>query len=242
MKEIFLKTYDNIKIAANHFENGSKNVLIIVHGWFMTKDSKPFFELSKILSKDIDVIAFDCRGHGRSEGKYSFSAQEEKDLLAVYDYAKARYENIFLMGFSLGGALVLLHGAKYNNVSKIIAISPPCSFEKIENKFWHPHAWIPTIRKCELKTWFSVRANPFDLLFKRKPAPINEIESLKTPTLFVCGEKDPTVGMWHTKALFEKASCEKRLEIFENGLHAEDLFLQDREKFVNLCREWIFGQ
>ena len=45
MKEIFFKTKDDITIAANHFDNGFEEVVLIIPGWFMTKDSKAFLEL-----------------------------------------------------------------------------------------------------------------------------------------------------------------------------------------------------
>ena len=61
------------------------------------------------------------------------------------------------MGFSLGGALVILHGALVGDVDKIIAVSAPSDFDKIENKMWHPNAWIPTLKKFEPKRWVSVR-------------------------------------------------------------------------------------
>ena len=42
MKELIIKTEDNIKIAVNHFSNNFDEVLVICPGWFMTKDSKAF--------------------------------------------------------------------------------------------------------------------------------------------------------------------------------------------------------
>ena len=74
MKEFFLKTKDGIKLALNHYDTGHKEVLIIVHGWFMTKDSRAFSDMSQNFSKEFDVIAFDCRGHGKSSGFYTFTS------------------------------------------------------------------------------------------------------------------------------------------------------------------------
>ena len=47
MEECFVSTNDKVKIALNHFKNGFEEVIIVVPGWFMTKDSKAFFNLSK---------------------------------------------------------------------------------------------------------------------------------------------------------------------------------------------------
>ncbi len=239
MKEIKIKTDDNVEIAFNLYDNSHKSVIILAPGWFMTKDSKSFKEMSEVFSSKIDVITMDFRGHGRSKGFYTFTSKEIKDISAVIEYAKGKYENIYLAGFSLGAAIVLTAGVKYKkDIKKIIAVSAPSCFEKIENKVWKKEAWLPTLKKCELNRWLSVRPS---LISGKKVKPIEIVDSIECPTLFLAGEKDPTVCSWHTEALFKKAVCEKKYELFENCCHAEDLFIQNREKFVNICCEWLFN-
>jgi pimeloyl-ACP methyl ester carboxylesterase len=237
MTKLFLRTSDNIKIAANHYKSGKDEVLIIAPGWFMTKDSRSFSDMAKEFAKQFDVIVMDFRGHGKSGGFYTFSAKESADLKAVVDFAKENYEKVYLMGFSLGGALALIHGAQEGNVDKIIAVSAPHSFEKIENQMWRPEAWSMTIfKKADLKQWVSIRPS---LIISEKISPVDIVDKIEVPTLFIAGGKDPTVHAWHTKALFDKAGCEKYFELFENGFHAEDLFLQDRERFLKICNDFI---
>lgn len=239
MKEIKLKTRDGVNIAINCFENNFDSVVILAPGWFMTKDSKSFKEMSKILSEYSDVMALDFRGHGKSSGFYTFTSKEVIDILTVIQYAHKKYKKIYLMGFSLGGALVLIAGAKKHYIDKIIAVSAPSCFDKIENKVWRKEAWIPTFQKFELERWCSIRPA---LPIGKKIKPIDIVKKIKAPTLFIAGEKDPTVCCWHTKELYENATCEKRYELFENCYHAEDLFLQNKEKFVKLCVEWLFSE
>lgn len=239
MKEIFLKTEDNIKIAINYINNENESVVIICPGWFMTKDSKAFLKMSNDLSKYFDIITMDFRGHGKSSGFYTFSAKEESDLKTVIDYAKSNnYEQIHLLGFSLGGALVLLQGEKTSNeISKIITVSAPSEFYKIENRMYSPDAWIPTLfHKFDPLRWLTIRAgNPF--LKKRKPVDI--IQNIKCPTLFIAGEKDPTVLPWHTKKLHDKATCRKAYKLFPITRHAEDIYLDYPEEFIKTCVNWL---
>ncbi len=239
MKEIRLKTEDNVEIALNHYENGFEDVIIIAPGWFMTKDSKSFKDMSDILSKKSDILVLDFRGHGHSGGFYTFTSKEIKDMDAAVKFASERYKKIYLMGFSLGAAIVLIAGAKNSNIEKIIAVSAPISFEKIENMVWKKEAWIPTLKKFEPKRWFSIRPA---LPIGKKIKPIEIVDSIKCPTLFIAGEKDPTVCSWHTKTLYDKAICKKRYEIFKDCCHAEDLFLQDKNKFIQLCSDWLFSK
>lgn len=236
MEEIFVKTEDNIDIALNLYNSAHNSVVIICPGWFMTKDSKAFSLLAETLSERHDVIGMDFRGHGKSSGFYTFTSKELLDLDAVVKFAKSRYNKVYLAGFSLGGGLVVTYGALKNNIDKIIAVSAYSDFYKIENRMWHPNAWIPTFKKFELKRWISIRPS---LMIRKKIKPVDVVEKLNVPTLFVAGRKDVTVLPWHTELLYNKAKCEKKLEVFENGIHAEDLFLDESERFLNLCFDWL---
>ncbi|MCD7779776.1 MAG: alpha/beta hydrolase [Candidatus Gastranaerophilales bacterium] len=239
MQELKFCTIDKINIAVNHYESGFKSVLIIAPGWFMTKDSKSFKEMSEEFSKYTDVISMDFRGHGKSSGFYTFTSKEVIDINAVINFAQKRYEKIYLMGFSLGSSIVLTAGAENKCVNKIIAVSAPVCFEKIENKVWKKEAWLPTFQKFELKRWFSIRPG---LLNGKKVKPIDIVDKITCPTLFIAGEKDPTVCSWHTEALFNKAVCKKDYKLFKNCCHAEDLFIQDRENFIKICINWLFSE
>ncbi len=237
MKEIKLITEDKVEIAVNHYNNGFDRVTVIAPGWFMTKDSRSFKEMSEIFGRYSDILTLDFRGHGRSRGFYTFTSKEAKDIDTVIKFAEKRYKKIYLIGFSLGGAIVLTAGAENNSIDKIIAVSAPSAFEKIENKVWKKEAWLQTIKKFELRRWCSIRPA---LPIGKKIKPVEIVDLIKCPTLFIAGEKDPTVYCWHTKMLYEKALCEKHYELFKNCAHAEDLFLQDKEKFIKLCTNWLF--
>lgn len=237
MKEIKVITKDYVKIAANLYNSANRDeVVIILPGWFMTKDSKPFLAISRELNKIVDVITIDFRGHGKSSGFYTFTAKETNDIEAIVNYAKNFYKIIYIMGFSLGASLSLIYGAENNTVDKIIAVSPACDFNKIENHFWKKEAWLPTLKKAELKRWCSIRPS---IHLQKKTKPIKVIENVNCPTLFIAGENDPTVFPWHTEELFKKANCTKKYELFKDCIHAEDLFLQEPEKFIEICTTWL---
>ncbi len=163
MNEVLLKTEDNIEIKVNHYINNKDEVVIICPGWFMTKDSKSITNIADTFKSFCDVISMDFRGHGKSSGFYTFTANEEKDLDIVVEFAKKNYKKVSLMGFSLGGALVVLHSSKDFGIKKNIVVSAPVDFYKIENHMYSPHAWYPTLfQKFEPKRWVTIRAgNPF---------------------------------------------------------------------------------
>ncbi|MCM1339413.1 MAG: lysophospholipase [Muribaculaceae bacterium] len=232
-----LITKDKIRIAINHYKNNNDAVVLVMPGWCMTKDSDAFVRISEFFAKHFDVITLDFRGHGKSGGMYTFTSLELMDVDAVVRYARRNgYKKIYLAGFSLGAAMALIYGSKSILIDRIIAVSPPSDFDKIENKMWKKEAWGETFKKFEIDRFISIRPNP---VFLKKIKPIDIVNKIKAPTLFIAGEKDPTVLPWHTEALFEKAKCLKEYKEFKNGCHAEDLFLHFEHDFTEVCLDWL---
>ncbi len=236
MINITLTTKDKIDIAINHYQNGRDEVVIVAPGWCMTKDSEAFVGISEMFAKHFDVISFDFRGHGKSGGMYTFTAIELIDMDAVVRFARKNYKKIYLAGFSLGAAMSLIYASKSRFINKVIAVSAPSDFSKIENEMWKKEAWGETFKKFEIDRFASIRPYPMPL---DKIKPIDIVNKIKVPTLFIAGEKDPTVHPWHTKELFEKAICPKKYREYPNGCHAEDLFLNFKNDFSNLCIDWL---
>ena len=237
MLNINLTTQDNTKIAINYYNNKRDGVVIVAPGWCMTKDSDAFCQISEMFEEYYDVISFDFRGHGKSSGFYTFTAKELMDIDAVVKFATEKnYKKIYLAGFSLGAAIALIYASDHASISRVIAVSAPSDFSKIENEMWKKEAWGETFKKFELDRFASIRPYPIPL---EKIKPIEIIEKIKVPTLFVAGEKDPTVHPWHTKALYDKATCQKQYKEYTNGCHAEDLFLHFKDDFTKLCIDWL---
>ena len=237
MKTYNLITKDKTEISVNYYADNKSGVVIVAPGWCMTKDSDAFCRISEMFSKNFDVISFDFRGHGKSGGFYTFTSKELMDMDCVVRFArKNNYKKIYLAGFSLGAAISLIYTSKSRFITKVIAVSAPSDFDKIENEMWKKEAWGETFKKFEAERFASIRPYPIPL---KKIKPIDVVEKIKVPTLFVAGEKDPTVHPWHTKELFDKAVCTKKYKEYKNGCHAEDLFLHFEEDFSKLCLEWL---
>ncbi len=236
MNRNYILTQDKIKIAYNHYKSNFDNVLIVAHGWFMSKDSNAFKQICQSFNEYFDIISFDFRGHCSSSGLYTFGAEETNDLKAIVDFAKTQYKKIYLIGFSLGSLISIDYCAKYNNIDKLILVSAPTDFKKIENNIFSPNAFIPTLKKFEFKRWFSIR---FTHPFKKKPIPIELISKIKIPLFFIAGENDPIIKVWHNQELFKTASTIKKELIIKGGKHAEDLFLEHKSLFMEECINWL---
>ncbi len=236
MKTGFVITSDNEKIAFNHYQKNKNEVLIIAHGWSMSKDSAPFLSMSEDFNKNFDVITFDFRGHGKSSGWFTFTSKESKDFNAIIEFAQKKYSKISILGFSLGAALAIIQAANNNNVKALIAISSPSDFYKIENHDWRPESILHTISKINIQEKRKVRPGN---IFLKKIKPIDVVHKISAPSLFITGGKDLKIYPWHSEVLYNKANCKKSYVLFKDDYHAEDIYLQSRKKFLRICNNWI---
>ena len=72
-----------------------------------------------------------------------------------------------------------------------------------------------------------------------KRQPINVVEKVKSPILFLHGEADWLIKPWHSKALYDKTRSKKELLILKNGPHAEYLIRKNREETIRSIRNWF---
>lgn len=239
MLEKTVVSKDKIKIAFNHFVLQDRDtVIVLCHGFWMSKDAKPFLALSQDLFECYDVIAMDQRGHGHSGGRFSFTAYEHKDIKAIIDFAKKRYAHIYLIGFSLGAASSIIYAAQTKDIDGVIAVSAPMSFSEIENRFWKKEALGPAFKKIgthlfklRMGSIREAKINPKDVIYQISPIPL----------LIVSGSKDPIISHAHAETLYARAKEPKQICEIKNGLHAEDLYLFHRSEFLSTCMNWISG-
>lgn len=238
---MILTTLDSDKISVNHFKKGKEEAIILAHGFFNNKDVYLFRKISEMLHRHYDVISFDFRGHGKSNGLFSWTHHESADLRAVISYAvEEGYKKIGVIGFSLGAAVTLIEASRNRNIASIIAVSSPYDFWKIDFRFWEremlndlridfgPRGWGKGVRP----------GNPF--LPKVKPIDIIS-EIAPTPILFLHGEEDWLIKPRHSEKLFDRARTPKELVVLPKAGHAETMFEKYETECERICTEW-FGK
>ncbi len=231
-------TDDQTRIAFDHYSNGHSSVIVLAHGFYNSKKAVLFQEMAENLLDVYDVVVMDYRGHGESEGRFTWSAKEPLDLTAILAFARERYARVGVIGFSMGAAVGLIVAAQANPMDSLIAVSPPSEFGKIDFHFWKMDIMENVVYNVlqEGRIGKGFKAGAFWL---KKTKPIEIVAKIKIPTLFYHGAKDWLVLPWHSKQLYQKAGAFKRIEIIANGTHAEYLFRRDREGTINRFKNWF---
>jgi alpha/beta superfamily hydrolase len=77
------------------------------------------------------VLRFNYRGVNRSEGKYGDGVGEAEDTRAALEVLRSRYPELpfSLAGFSFGSRIILKLGCEMADVSRLIAVGFPASYQ-----------------------------------------------------------------------------------------------------------------
>ena len=231
-------TPDQAKITYDLYPAGKDQLVVIAPGFFNSKDSVLLQILGAELWPEYDVLLLDFRGHGTSQGVFYWTTKEYLDLQAVLDAVKDQYQQIALIGFSLGAATSIIVASQYEHIDSLIAVSGPTEFERIDYHFWD--------LDMENDVFFNltgagrqgkgVRPGPFWL---KKDKPVQKIAQVRCPVFILHGSADWLIKPWHAQELFARATSEKELAIIDNGPHAEYLVRKNKSETVRLIRDWL---
>jgi fermentation-respiration switch protein FrsA (DUF1100 family) len=81
-----------------------------------------------------------------------------------------------------------------------------------------------------------LRPGPFWLAKER---PIDNVDKITIPIMFIHGSRDWVVRPWHSQALYQKAGGKKKIIFIKNGSHAEYLIRDYPEQFVAEVKNWF---
>ena len=193
-EEIF--NNNNIKIKTTVLNKGNKNAIIYFGGNAENVD-KNIDSFSKIFPKHT-IYLVKYRGYSGSMGKPTEN-NLYSDALYIYDKIKAKYNNISIIGRSLGTGVATYLATK-RDIDKLVLVTPYDSIESIAKE--------------------SFPIFPISLLLKDKYKSIERINSIKSRTLIIAAQNDKVIKMKHTKKLVNKfPKSQVVFKIVENTNH-----------------------
>ena len=147
-----INTPDEDYIDLDIIYTGSKKLIIIFHGLEGSSGSK--YVLSNALyfkNYQFDICAVNLRGCSGEPNKLysSYHSGKTEDVYIIINAVENDYDDIYLLGYSLGGNLVTKYGGEKgstinNKIKKIVAVSVPADLvesaseiSKPQNYFYH---------------------------------------------------------------------------------------------------------
>lgn len=217
-------TSDGLRLKGWFIPTPNKNAPTIIgcHGYPFDKGN--ILDLATFLYPDYNLFLFDFRGMGESQGRITtVGFYETRDLESAVKYLKSRgIKEIGAIGFSLGAAVIIL--ANNTNIKAIVADSSYSDIDSVINilfKRLGPLKW-PLVRLVKL--W----ARLFIGVDTDKISPINAMEDLKSPILFIHGALDTQIPPSHSKLLYE-AGKNVELWVVQNADHGQAYYMDPQE-------------
>ncbi|MDM5298621.1 alpha/beta hydrolase [Bacillus pumilus] len=179
-----------------------------------------------------NVLLYDHRRHGMSGGKTtSYGYYEKEDLAQVVEWLRKRLGPSAIIGIhgeSMGAVTTLLYAAKPEaNANFYIADCPFASFEeqliyRLKTDFRLSGNWILPLSDQVLKWRDGYRI--------RQVAPLDVIDQVKEPVLFIHSRHDDYIPCEQSQKLYERKNGDKQLFIAPYGAHAMS-FSENKEAY-----------
>lgn len=195
---------------------------IRLHGWFVRSRTQPAHATilyahgnggnlsyvgwlaERLAARRFDVLLFDYRGYGRSEGELSEERGIYADADAAYEYLVrergVRPEHLVLYGQSLGTTVVT-----------DVASRKPCGALILESGLSSASAMAAVVLPWLPRWMHSLGMNRFDSAGK--------LANVHCPVLITHGDNDSTIPVEQAHALYAAARDPKRLVIIPDAGH-----------------------
>ena len=189
---------DDVKLNAVHFKvENPEGVVLYFHGNAGSLTSWGYVGLD-FTKLNQDVVVYDYRGYGKSEGQHTSEKQLLADAQFIYDEVKREYGEgkITVYGRSLGSGIAS-YLAMQNNPKTLVLETPYTSLNRLGGEIYPK--FITNLMKYKL--------------------PIFEfIPKIKCPIYLFHGTSDPLIGYHHSEELVA-ANPKLKLYTLKEGTH-----------------------
>jgi pimeloyl-ACP methyl ester carboxylesterase len=189
----------------------SRGTVVLAHGYRDGRTQLAFLA-QPLTARGYRVVAFDFRGHGRSErARVTIGAREADDVRGVIATAR-RMEGagarVAFLGYSMGASAYLLSGLE----ADVAVLDSP--YDTLEG------AVSARVRRFGLPATFAAALATEGSrvgLELAKARPIDAVPRLTRPTMFVFARNDPWIGPTTREAFARVLPASARLRVVPGG-------------------------
>jgi alpha-beta hydrolase superfamily lysophospholipase len=221
-----LTTVDGVRLAAHtHRAASPRGSVVLAHGFTASATHADIEALAgALVASGYDVIAYDARGHGESEGQCTLGDLERHDVAAAVEATNPASGPVVLVGLSMGAIAVLRYAAEQSDaavrtVAGVVTVSAPARWKLPRNARGVLSAGITSTAPGRA---FAARRLGVRLAAgRRRPAPpIELVTRLDVPLAIVHGVGDPFLPSSNARLLYDAASEPRRLDLVPGAWHA----------------------
>jgi uncharacterized protein len=232
-EDVAFTTADGLKLRGWFIPSTKETAktLVLLHGY--PADKGNILPALAFLHEDFNLLLFDFRYLGASEGSYSTAgAKEVEDLVAAVRFLKARgVKEIGVWGFSMGGAVALMAFPKAPEIKAVVSESSYASLEQMALQLMR----IPGLNYA-VAYLVGFWAKLFLGIDLRNVSPAEQVRDSTIPILLMHSSADAVIPFAHALLLREALTKNPRAEFwfheeFAHGQLATDYRTRVRDFF-----------
>ena len=240
-EDVSFKTADGLTLRGWYIPSAkaTQKTLILLHGY--PADKGNILPALAFLHEDFNLLLFDFRYLGRSEGSYSTAgAKEVEDLLAAIQFLKSRgVKEVGVWGFSMGGAVTLMAIEKAPEIRAVISESSYASLADMTFELLP----IPLLN-YPIANLVGVWAKLFLGIDVRDASPADRIRNTKIPILLIHSSADAVIPFSHARLLQQALAKNPNAEFwfheqFAHGQLASDYRTRIKDFFLKHLSERV---
>jgi dipeptidyl aminopeptidase/acylaminoacyl peptidase len=240
-EDVSLETADGLTLRGWYIQSAKKTdkTLILLHGY--PADKGNILPALAFLHEDFNLLLFDFRYLGKSEGSYStVGVKEVEDLLAAIEFLKRRgIKEVGVWGFSMGGAVALMAIEKAPEIGAVISESSYASLAAMAFELMR----IPGLN-YPIAYLVGLWAKLFLGIDLRDASPADRIRNTKIPILLIHSSADAVIPFSHARLLQQALANNPNAEFwfhehFGHGQLASDYRTRVRDFFLKHLPERV---
>jgi pimeloyl-ACP methyl ester carboxylesterase len=168
---------------------------------------------------ELDVVTYDARGHGTSDGQSTLGDHEQHDVAAAVSLARERADRVVLVGASMGAIATLRYAVTDPALAGAVAVSCPARWRLPRNARGVLAAAMTRTGagRRALKRFTGVRMYP---RWTNPSAPIELAPQLTIPITYVHGTNDRFIPARDAALLGDVTAAPHQVVILRNMGHA----------------------
>jgi len=231
--DVSFPSRDGLILRGWWLEGGDDNPIIaVVHGSEGNRAhpaERMLGIVKDLVSYGYNVLMFDMRGHGESDGKHiSAGYYERNDLLGAIDYIRqcSIESKIGVLGFSMGAAASLMAAPESEEIDAVVADSAYADIVSIIESEFSKRSNLP---KFFIPIILSIAKKIYEIDFTAIK-PEEAVREIPVPVFIIHGEQDDTVPVQHAYRLKEASqNPDSKLWIVPEAQHANSYLVRPAE-------------